>query len=247
VTAIITPDEVAKELFGKNLLLDIPLPDRGLIKGAVDRSNAAISSLLAGNIGYSQRAEYLATPPKNNRTGPLAVMAYESVRTRLPLIHGPVGVASIQVYEHRDRRLMPSAYGADELMAYGEDYDLEFERIEVVGEVDLAPSVTIRRMGVGFPKPPGAIFVRYMAGITEENSPDKWALIRTATLQTFQAQFYAAKQTASVGSNAGPIASESLGSYSYSLNTQAAAMTSSGVAQSAMATLADVIDYGVYL
>ena len=247
-TAIITGDEVAQELFGKNLLVDIPLPDRTLIVGAVRRANAAIASLLDGNIGFSARSVWLSYPAENNRSGPLAVATHPTVRDRIPLRHWPVDIASIEVWEDRDKSRLMADYDNAAKLTIERDYSIECESMRVVGNLTLSDRyVTIRRVGDSWPKPPGSVFVRYSAGITAANSPDIWEIIRTATFQTFDAQFYRAKQTASVGGNAGPLASESIGRYSYSVNTSAMGMTSSGVANSSMATLADVIDYGAFL
>jgi len=247
-TAIITGDEIAQDLFGKNLLVDIPLPDRTLIAGAIRRANAAIAQLLGGNIGFTARSAWLSYPAENNRSGPLAVATHPTVRDRIQLLHWPVNIASIEVWEDRDKSRLAADYDNDAKLTIESGYSIECESMRVVDGLTLSDRfVTIRRVGSSWPKPPGAAFVRYTAGITQENSPDIWEIIRTATLQTFEAQFYRSKQTASIGSNAGPVASESIGKYSYSVNTSSMAMTQSGVATAAMATLSDVIDYGVYL
>lgn len=246
-TQIICADEAARELFGKSSIAGIAASDQPLVLGAVKRANAAIAALLNDNIGHKPRAEFLSLPPENRRTGPLGVISHGSIRERLPLKFSPVAIETIELYESRKGRKLIGEYGDDDRLTLGEDYEIECDRQEIIGEALIGlPTVTLRRCRGGWPKS-GAVLVRYTGGIDADVRPDHWELIRTATLQTFQAQFFAlAKQTASAG-EAGPLASESIGKYSYSVNTGAMRLTSGGVAASAMATLADVIDYGVFL
>jgi hypothetical protein len=157
----------------------------------------------------------------------------------------PVTVASIVVSEQRSKQ---DAWTNDHILTAGTHYQVE----DVISGV--TRTGVIRRIGDTWPAAPGAVRVTYTGGLSESANPDEWELIKMAVTSAVRDHYQSAKRAfGAQGAAAGPVASESFGTYSYSLDTNAASVNAlngssqGGITPACQAILMQLIDVGAWI
>lgn len=204
---IYTVDEIAAIVFAVADRSAIEEKQLRLVESSLERSEQMIHAFLQRNTAYAARTVITSAGMPEYQADLIPTNSIERHRDALFLPTRPVEVGTIQVRENRETQDFTNAT----LLVYGTDYQLEGV------ENGWSKYGLLRRLKGSWPKSPGGIKVTYYSGMDSARNPDFYDMLRLATLITFRSEYAKAAAFEKFTLRPqGPIASESIGKYSYS-------------------------------
>lgn len=235
----ITQDEIARSVFAVASWAELSDTDRRIVTPIHTGVEAAIRVWLGGNTSLTTRTEILTSPPRSVPTNIVPMPQINNDSDILYLQFNPVTVSSVVVSEQRYRQ---DAWTNDHILTAGTHYQIE----DVISGI--SSTGLLRRIGDTWPTAPGAVKVTYTGGRSQAASPDQWELIKMATLEAVRAHYQTAKRAfGAQGSATGPVSGENFGTYSYTVDTQAAVSQGlSGSSQGGITPAAEAILWALH-
>jgi len=189
-------------------------------------AESAVKGYLRSDIGYAQHVEYLpnygrlrsentALNDIDFRPNVAIYSLSNAGSATLALSHTPVWLTDIEVSEDTGANAGQSAAPFAENLTLGVDYWLDIDT-EYDGE-KFSTTGILTRFGI-WPTEPRSVRVTYYGGVNAEKLAAMSGDLKLATMQTIAAHFWQA--TANISNKGkGTYSSESIGKYSYSLNS----------------------------
>ena len=250
----VTQDEVAQAVLGVAGWSSMSAVDQYLLEPIFTGVEAAIAVHLGLNTSRTTREEILAL----HHTFPKHSLEVDETRWGTDLIylkHTPVTVSGLTVYAHESEE--PSSWTSNEELTAGTDFQLEdVVSISLDGTpTDMSMTGALRRLGGStWPVRPGCVRVTYTGGFDSTMLTNNWELVKMATFTCIRDHYATAKKAYGIqGAGAtGPLKSESIGKYSYTIDSDGSRTLSlngtslGGLTTSARAILSPLVDYGIY-
>jgi hypothetical protein len=252
--SFVTDDEIAQAVFGADAWADLESVDQNLVGPIKTGVEAAIAVWLNDNTTYTSRDEILYPLDYGYPKHTLPVDETRRSTDVLYLSHTPVLVSSVVVYEKRTAET--GTWAAADQLTINEDYQLE--DIKTLGSdplLEVSTTGAIRRLGGKlWPYRPGAVRVMYNGGFDANTMPDHWQLVKSAVYSAIRDHYVTAKRVygAKGASATGPMKSENIGKYSYTIDGESAksigitGSSDGGMTPAARAILQPLVDYGQY-
>jgi hypothetical protein len=239
---IYTVDEIAMIVFAVADRSAIEEKQLRLVESSLERSEQMIHSFLQRNTAYAARTVITSAGMPEYQADLIPSESVQRHRDVIFLPTRPVEVGTIQVWENRETQ---DFTGISPLVA-GKDYQLEGI------ENGWSRYGLLRRLNRSWPTSPGGVKVTYYSGMDSARNPDFYDMLRLATLITFRSEYAkAAAYEKFTLRPQGPVASESIGKYSYSndnANLNAAVSGEySSIPLAAIDYLQPLVSYGVFL
>lgn len=209
---IVSGDEIAKAIFGLSEWASISSIDQNIIGELQTSVEALVDQHLGGSVGHASRTEVIEERSLSNGHDAVPYPLYRPAVASLYLRHLPVAVASLDIQEGE----------SDTQLTQGTHYRV----CESNGGYSRHGKVSKISGSWYFP-----VTVTYDGGFSEIASPTEWLLIKRAVIVALRDLFAAEKRNVGMGGQtvAGPIQSESIGSYSYTVDSRGASAQSGGL------------------